>query len=116
LTRGPPTNQKSSIVARLTVRAAFSWALVSLPACGDYPIEALEHEHIAEGTFWIARTANRDIDVLFVIDDSSSMAEEQATLAASFEQFIDVLERPQVQADHRIGITTTGDGNPWSAT
>jgi hypothetical protein len=37
-------------------------------------------------------SVNRDLDVLFVIDDSSSMAPLQRKLAASFPVFIDVLE------------------------
>jgi hypothetical protein len=34
---------------------------------------------------------NRDLDLLFVIDDSPSMADKQANLAANFPRFIDVL-------------------------
>jgi hypothetical protein len=35
---------------------------------------------------------NRDIDILFVIDNSGSMGEEQASLASNFFNFINVLE------------------------
>jgi hypothetical protein len=56
---------------------------------------------------------NRDVDILFVIDNSGSMGEEQAGLAASFGAFIDVLESPEVDANYRIGVTTTDNGNPW---
>ncbi len=55
---------------------------------------------------------NRDVDVLFIIDNSGSMAEEQARLAANFSSFIQVLEDPSVNADYRIAITTTDMGNP----
>ncbi|MCX4247819.1 VWA domain-containing protein [Paraliomyxa miuraensis] len=48
-----------------------------------------------------------DVDVLLVIDDSGSMLEEQATLAASFGSLIDVLERPEVAGSYRIAVTTT---------
>jgi hypothetical protein len=41
------------------------------------------------------------------------MAEEQATLAANFDRFISVLEDPVVDANYRIGVTTTDNGNPW---
>jgi hypothetical protein len=54
-----------------------------------------------------------DVDILFVIDNSPSMGEEQAKLAANFDAFIDVLEAPDVRANYRIGITTTDNGNPW---
>jgi hypothetical protein len=41
----------------------------------------------------IPLTINRDIDVLFVIDNSGSMAEEQNALVANFPQFITTLEQ-----------------------
>jgi hypothetical protein len=56
---------------------------------------------------------NRDVDVLFVIDNSGSMGEEQATLAANVPALIDVLEQEHVRANYRIGITTTDNGNEW---
>jgi hypothetical protein len=56
---------------------------------------------------------NRDVDVLFVIDNSGSMGEEQANLAANIPAFIEVLEQEQVRANYRIGVTTTDNGNPW---
>jgi hypothetical protein len=59
---------------------------------------------------------NRDIDILFVIDNSGSMGEEQAILAANMGSFIEVLEAEDVEANYRIGITTTDMGNPWCPT
>ncbi len=56
---------------------------------------------------------NKDVDILFVIDNSGSMSEEQAVLAANIGAFIDVLEAPDVRANYRIGVTTTDNGNPW---
>lgn len=51
-------------------------------------------------------------DILFVIDDSGSMSEEQANLATNFPRFITELDafrtvdgRP---LDYRLGVTTTG--------
>lgn len=46
------------------------------------------------------------IDVLVVVDNSGSMAQEQANLAANFPQFISVIE--QSGLDYRVAITTTG--------
>ncbi len=52
------------------------------------------------------------MDILFVVDDSGSMYEEQENLAAEFPKFIDVLEAYQTkegtQLDYRVGVTTTG--------
>jgi hypothetical protein len=47
------------------------------------------------------------------MDNSGSMGEEQATLAANFGSFIEVLEAPEVEANYRIGVTTTDNGNSW---
>ncbi len=52
------------------------------------------------------------MDILFVIDDSGSMAEEQTNLATNFPRFIDVLDDHKTTTDsqlnYRIGVTTTG--------
>lgn len=55
---------------------------------------------------------NRAVDILLVIDNSGSMAQEQANLVANLGAFIEVLEADDVRADYRIGITTTDNGNP----
>ena len=46
------------------------------------------------------------IDILFVVDDSGSMAQEQANLTTNFPQFISVIE--QSGLDYRVAVTTTG--------
>lgn len=57
------------------------------------------------------------VDVLFVIDDSSSMAEEQERLALGFDAFADELE--DAGSDFHLGVAATslGDGQagPTSA-
>lgn len=45
------------------------------------------------------------VDVLFVVDDSGSMSQEQANLAQSFEAFI--VEASNWNSDYQIGVTTT---------
>jgi len=52
----------------------------------------------------------QEVDVLFVIDNSGSMAEEQAQLAQNFAAFLNVLEG--AGASYRLGVTTTDAGNP----
>jgi hypothetical protein len=49
-------------------------------------------------------------DVLFVIDDSASMAEEQARLARSFDAFVAAL--PESRADYQLGVVTTSTDVP----
>src|SRR5690606_9264566 len=63
----------------------------------------------------IALSINKDVDILFIIDNSGSMGEEQANLAANFETMMRVLEAEDVRANYRIGITTTDNGNPICA-
>lgn len=52
------------------------------------------------------------MDVLFVVDDSGSMEQEQANLAANFPLFVDVVHGYRNGAgeplDYRIGVITTG--------
>ncbi len=52
------------------------------------------------------------MDILFVIDDSISMAQEQSNLVANFPGFIQVLDDYRVDGDrlldYRVAVTTTG--------
>jgi hypothetical protein len=51
------------------------------------------------------------MDILFVIDDSGSMGEEQGNLGQNFPQFINVLDEYMAAdglLDYRIAVTTTG--------
>jgi hypothetical protein len=49
----------------------------------------------------------RNVDILFVIDNSGSMAAEQANLAENLAPLVELLEREDVAADYRIAVTTT---------
>ncbi|MGH1340635.1 MAG: VWA domain-containing protein [Nannocystales bacterium] len=64
----------------------------------------------AEGVYILD---NKDVDILFVIDNSGSMGEEQANLSENFGLLMSTLEADDVQANYRIGITTTDDSNYW---
>ncbi len=46
-------------------------------------------------------------DILFVIDDSNSMAEEQAAVAANLDAFVSTLVNAPGQSDFQIGVTNT---------
>ena len=99
-----------------TIRVA---ALLTLPwvsGCLDHPLKPTELDgtQIVEGV--IQLNVNKDVDILFVVDNSGSMGEEQAILANNFGAFIDVLEEERVKANYRLGVTTTDNGNPWCGT
>ncbi len=56
-------------------------------------------------------TVNRNVDLLFVIDDSPSMGDKQANLAANFPNFINVLNTIQGGLpDVHIGVVTSDVG------
>ena len=57
-------------------------------------------------------TACKKMDLLFVIDNSGSMGEEQANLKTNFPKFVDILNKFKTKSgdpiDYRIAVTTTG--------
>jgi hypothetical protein len=56
-------------------------------------------------------TVNRDIDLLFLVDDSPSMADKQTNLAANFPQFIKVLQTiPGGLPNVHIAVVTSDMG------
>jgi hypothetical protein len=83
----------------------------SLAACNAHPLKAVELAGEQEKDGNVAVSINRDVDILFVIDNSRSMAEEQATLARNFGPLIERLEQDDVRANYRIAITTTDNGH-----
>jgi hypothetical protein len=83
-----------------------------LASCLDHPIKGVQYDKFTVDDEVFPIAVNKDVDILFVIDNSGSMAEEQALLTANFAAFIDVLEADDVKANYRIGITTTDSGNP----
>lgn len=54
------------------------------------------------------------MDILFVVDNSGSMLEEQVNLAANFPGFIQVLDAFDTELDYRVGVTTTGRDYSWT--
>ncbi len=75
-------------------------ALLLVLACTDYEVTELGlTEH------FLQPEVPESTDVLFVIDDSASMAEEQDRLAENFEAFIAVML--DSEADFQLGVTTT---------
>ncbi|MDC0667339.1 vWA domain-containing protein [Nannocystis radixulma] len=96
-------------LSRLSLTAG---AALALTACLEHPIKKVLYDKSSEAQENVAIAINKDVDILFVIDNSGSMADEQALLAKNFAAFINVLEADDVNANYRIGITTTDSGNP----
>jgi len=107
------------------LRLARSWLawlagsalLAALPACNEHSfVPADDIPDVPDEWFTVNISGNDDLDILFVVDNSGSMGEEQATLATNLAAFTEILERPEVAKNYRIGITTTDDGHPWCGT
>jgi hypothetical protein len=73
---------------------------VGITGCQEYDL--IEHP---EGDLFVQVDDDARADVLFVMDDSASMAEEQARLAENFVSFVAALD--STDADWHLGIVTT---------
>ena len=93
--------------------ASLALLALGLIGCNNHPIKPIEITGNSVPLESLPLDVNRKVDVLLVLDNSGSMGEEQANLAANFGPFIDQLEA--VGADYRIGITTTDLGGPQCA-
>jgi hypothetical protein len=74
--------------------------LLLLVGCSEYEV----HEKTFDDVFVQEVEVPRS-DVLFVVDDSASMSEEQERLAVNFSTFLDVMA--DAAADWQLGVTTT---------
>ncbi|MCY1061946.1 vWA domain-containing protein [Nannocystis sp. SCPEA4] len=90
--------------------AVLPFLSIALTACLEHPIAQVELCKLENPDVPIRLDVGGDVDILFVIDNSGSMAEEQARLARNFEAFARRLD--QMGAHYRIGVTTTDSGNP----
>ena len=93
------------------MRATSCVLLALLGGCPDRTVQGVTPEQGKVETKDIPAVPRKDIDILFVIDDSLSMKEEQDSLKANFGRFIGVLESldgglPNVQ----IGVITPNLG------
>ncbi len=97
---------KNKLVA-LGCIAATAGALVCGMACNEHEIEPFSQSLIA-GKKQLTGAGNaRAVDIVFVIDNSLSMADEQRDIDSNFGKFINKLV--DAGADFRIGVVTTSD-------
>jgi hypothetical protein len=90
--------------------AAAAAALLALSSCGGCD-RVPDQAQLRCGQS-LAIPAVVETDILFVVDDSGSMAAEQSRLATAFGSFITALGATPVQNDYQIGITTTSVDYP----
>jgi hypothetical protein len=88
--------------------------LAALPAlllgCTDHPLVAPDPVPEEQTNEYDIIGFTRKVDILFVIDNSPSMQEEQDNLARNFPAFIDELRKGQGLPDVHIGVVTSDLG------
>ena len=90
--------------------AAAAGSLLSNMACNEHEIEPFSSSLVAAKKQLSTAGSTRQVDILFVIDNSNSMSEEQLSLDKNFGKFINKLM--DANANFRIGVVTTSDMNP----
>jgi hypothetical protein len=92
----------ASHIAWRSAAVLFALALLPRCACDTVPSDAVQKCSTSQVFAGHVKT-----DILFVIDDSGSMSEEQANLSANLGAFIDRLASLPIQDDYQIAVTTT---------
>lgn len=85
--------------------------LAALTGCPDRSVSSVYPVQGTVETKELPASPNRNADILFVIDNSLSMEQEQASLRANFGKFMDVLATIEGGMPNlHIGVTTTNMG------
>jgi hypothetical protein len=96
---------------RLLLSSAALLAATILSGCPDRDVTEVNPIQDNVDTKVIPVTLNRDLDILFVIDNSGSMAGEQMSLAQNFPTFISVLQQIEGGLPNvHIGIVSSNVG------
>jgi hypothetical protein len=94
--------------------AEFSLLALLLIGAGGCPDRTVTAVPLSQGKVEvkdISAVAKRDVDILFLIDDSLSMADEQEALKANFPKMVEVLETLEGGLpDIQIGVVTPNLG------
>lgn len=77
-----------------------------LSACPSYDARIVVPESIKEVNKVGIAGKPKPVDILFVVDNSGSMADEQEKLAVNFRAFIEVLSQSK-DADYQLAVVTT---------
>lgn len=92
-------------LTRLAVPAVLATTSLGVLSCNQHPVSY----SAAVGATEYIQTSSVDgstkLDILWVVDNSGSMCQEQRTLRENFELFIEEIERTSL--DFHIGLTTT---------
>ena len=96
---------------RLVTPVLIATTLATLTGCPDRELAKLDPSADRAETKEIPVTLNDNVDILFVVDNSGSMKEEQSSLAANFPRFIQKLATlPNGLPSVHIGVVSTDVG------
>jgi hypothetical protein len=94
-----------------SIVAASIATVTTLAGCPSREVSKVDISQQKQDRKNIPVVAERDIDILFVIDDSESMKDEQNSLASNFPLFIDTLESIEGGLPNvHIGVISTNMG------
>ncbi|HWN66717.1 MAG TPA: hypothetical protein VNM90_03695, partial [Haliangium sp.] len=96
--------------------AGLAVSLAGTAGCFDRPVDDLPPEPSGEVPIKIAAAVNRNLDLLFVIDQSLSMKNEQDALAANFQLLMEQITSAKYGVPNvHIGVISTNLGvGPYS--
>lgn len=96
--------------------AGLAVSLAGMAGCFDRPVDDLPPEPSGEVITEFPVAVNRNLDLLFVIDQSQSMKNEQDALAANFQLLMDQITSSQYGVPNvHIGVISTNLGvGPYS--
>lgn len=98
-------------LSNLILPAFLLGTLITTTACPSREVAAVDPRQAREQEKEVPVQINRDIDILFVIDNSGSMDEEQKSLARNFDNFINVLQAIEGGLPNvHIGVVSTDLG------
>src|SRR5262249_30661255 len=99
------------LMRRFAAASLFTFTAGLLAGCPDRSIDEVIPQQGRVEAKDIPVNVNRDIDLLFLIDDSPSMKDKQNNLADNFPNFIRVISSiPGGLPNVHIGITTSDMG------
>lgn len=100
----------------MNVRSLSTALLVSsvvLVACNEHPLVPVTDSIVAEVNETSDPLSTNAVDILWLVDSSGSMEEEQAELGARFDEFIATLS--DLNADFHMAVVTTDTSNAQEA-
>jgi len=95
---------------RTTLTLALAALVLTAVACNNHDVDTFEDKVTAERADIVAAFGNNKVDILWVVDNSGSMCEEQQSLGQNFDAFITSLVDDHI--DFNLAVITTDMQDP----